>query len=799
MKTISKIVFSSLAVLAIASSCSKEIDYSKDNDSEKPVTIYASIPDGGMETKVALTQPNGIKSAIKVAWVDTDAITINGEDFAIDATSISLDGKTAKFIGNDPGAGPYTISYSNLPADLAAQTQSADGDLEHLRYAASIAGVDSYEDVSFTTAWATSHSGTLSTSSVIELQALLPAAISSKVKKVIFTFPEDITTDNKRITVTLTTKGVQSADNKLDVYATLPAGNINLPNILVQFQVQEDAEDLAYNKYSAYREFAPTKVVAGGSTLYLGMNCSNIMSYANADNTNIGTSTNPYLVGDKFQMAYFPSQMGTSTTTYVKLVDDVDLNNEAWTPLNTADPYSKGINFDGNGKTILKLSSSAKYASFAGVLYGAVYDVTFNSATITSSDDKAGVVAGYLGTGTGEIKANCQRVTVINSVVSNTSNQYTGGIAGIAKNLSAAIDDCHVINTTVSGKGGDKQDARVGGLLGLLDQDLTCSNCTAENVTVTGSVNIGGLIGVAYGRVEKCSSSGTVSSTNTTSKYDIGLGGLAGYLDAGTVTECSSSVSINQTTGARSIGGLIGTMKTATLEKSYSIGNVSATYRNVGGLIGLVTNTSGKSSISDCYSTGNVTGAAFVGGLIGLYEKGTAEISRCFATGEVSGTFGLGGLIGEVGKDAISIQDCAAWNSSVTASSIGAANFSSGAVVGVTFPTATITNSFRMPGMKLKAYWGTETGYTYLLDSNYDHQDVGSSPNSLIKQNGDHSTASSIADGQDGYPQFPYHGHYTAETKLSDLAKKAKASGGLGWSDTVWNFPDVTPFLPTLK
>ena len=792
MKTNIRIVLSSVAILAIASSCSKVVEMSNPEEVNQKVTICASIPEDGMETKALLSQPDGVKSAIKVAWESTDQITVNGNVFTVE--SITNGGKTALFSGNNPGAAPYTISFSGFDS-VNEQTQSQDASLDHLKYAASIAGADSYSNMSFSSAWASAHGATLTVSSVLELRAKLPDAIAPEVQKVIFSFPEEISTGNKRIVVNLDTKGVQSADKILDVYATLPAGNINLPNILVQFQVSNNA----YEKYSAYREFDPSTVIVGGTTQYLGLDCSNIESYANANSTNIGESTNPYLVGDKYQMNYLHTAMQTGTT-YVKMVDDVDLNNEEWTPLNIGSPYDKGVDFNGNDKTISRLTvtgtADGYYASFAGVLNGAIYNVTFDSATITSNDGKSGVVAGYLGSGT-TISASVQHVTVKNSSVTNTA-QYTGGIAGIAQKLSTAIDDCHVINTTVTGKTGDAQDSRVGGLLGQLNANLTCSNSTAQNVTISGSKNVGGLIGVAYGRVETCSSSGAASSTNTTNKTDIALGGLVGFFETGTITKCSSSVIINQTSGARSIGGLIGLMKAATLEKSYSTGNVTTTYRNVGGLIGLVTNTSGTAVISDCYSTGNVEAAAFIGGLIGLFEKGTAVVSRCFASGVISGSFGLGGLIGNTGEEGITVQDCASWNSSVTASSIGHGNWSSGAVIGVTFPSATVTNNYRNPGMKLTAYWGTEEGYACLLANDYDHADV--SPSSkLIKQNGDHTTATSCASGQDDYPQFPYNGHYTAETKLTNLAKTAKVSGGLGWSDTVWNFPDVTPFLPTLK
>ena len=89
------------------------------------------------------------------------------------------------------------------------------------------------------------------------------------------------------------------------------------------------------------------------------------------------------------------------------------------------------------------------------------------------------------------------------------------------------------------------------------------------------------------------------------------------------------------------------------MENCYSTGNVSG-YYYVGGLIGEF---SGK-SLENCYSTGNVSGYYYVGGLIGnLYNEGYSDsdgsssynISSCHSTANVSGTYNVGGLIGYLG------------------------------------------------------------------------------------------------------------------------------------------------------
>lgn len=653
MKTVMRIVLASVAILVVANGCVKENQIPVNEGVNQKVTIFASIPDEGMETKVALSQ-EGIKTAVKLAWEAADVITVNSETFSI--VKISADGKTAEFTGDDPGAGPYDIVYSNI-SDVVEQTQSEDGNLEHLKYAAAIEDADTYENLSFSSTWAGAHGATFTSSSVLELRAKLPASIASSVQKVIFTFPENITVDNKRITVSLTTPGVQGVDNILDVYATLPDGNINLPNILVQFQVS----DKAYEKYSAYREFAPANVIAAGTTQYLGIDCSNIESYANASSTNIGESTNPYLVGDKFQLNYLHTAMKTGTT-YVKLVDDVDLNSEAWTPLNTSSPYNKGIDFDGNGKTIKKLSSSGKYASFVGVLYGSVYNVTFEQASISTEDTNAGVVAGYLGTKVDSdvYKGSCHHITVKNSTLTSTSTKgYFGGVVGRVYYPDADVDNCRVVSTTITSSG-PYSGSIIGAMMSSAYNVTNCSAASDVNVSATGIQHIGGLIGriTEACLVEKCSFSGSV-----TGGHDVG--GLVGSSAnvAMIIRNCFTSGSVTGGDGYQRCGGLVGELGT-------------------GG------------SIINSYSTASVSSARVCGGIVGR------ACSVSWTTTTESGN---------------SISNCIAFNSAVTASAKG--NYgSSGAVVGFTSCKNTLSNCYRLYNMTYSNSNNTTEYITTMVD-----------------------------------------------------------------------------------
>lgn len=751
--------------------CSKDTVKGTDTPEEptvKLVTITASIPEEGLATKVSFAEDETTLRLTKIAWEAGDVLDIAGKTFTIVDASISTDGKTASFTGEEPeAASSYTVTYNSIASkiiDLNAQEQEANGSTNHLGYSIVVEASD-YKTVSFENA--------ISQSSVLQLRAKLPDGIKDDVKKVIFKSNLAVFNGGKQLTVALT-NGATGSDNRLNVYATLPAGAQTLSEkmeLLIQFQVDADKE---YEKYTAYREFpSGTAFIKDGAAQYIGIDCTNIESYANKTDDQIGTADNPYLIGDKYQLKKMSSELAVGEIKYFKLVDDVDLNKETWNQLNADGSFNKGIDFDGNGKTISNLKSTGKYAGFAGVLYGKIYNLTFDNAEISSGNQKAGVVAGFLGTGTDNIKASCKKVTVKNSSVTNT-DVYVGGFAGIAQNLSEPLEDCHVINTKVTGVNTTNSDARVGGLLGELSQNMEVSNCTAESVTVSGSKNAGGLIGVGYGKVNNSSSSGSVSSPNTTNNSDIALGGLVGYFEKGVISFCSSSVSINQTTSGRDIGGLVGKMLAGTIEKSSATGDVSGIQRNVGGLVGLVTLTSGTAKISDSYCTGNVHGDAYSGGFLGLHEKGNVSISNCYSTSKMTGNFALGGFVGVVGSADMSISNSVAWNSSVTASSHGSGNWSTGAVVGVAFPTCTLTDNYRNPSMSLTAYW--------VPASDYQHANVSAS-HPLTDSTGAEMTDSSTANGQSHYPQYPYHGKVEAGKTLSQLASTI-----LGWDSTIWDF-----------
>ena len=157
-----------------------------------------------------------------------------------------------------------------------------------------------------------------------------------------------------------------------------------------------------------------------------------------------------------------------------------------------------------------------------------------------------------------------------------------------------------------------------------------------RHLTVRGTHHLGLFGELRWGEIKDIAllDVSITGSDSLPDAQDIGCtGGLAGVNDGGTVTDCCSTGTI---TGSSLIGGLIGT-NNGTVARCYATGTVRGT-DFVGGLVGNNDNT-----VTNCYSTGAVSGKESVGGLVGL-NFGT--VTQCFSTGSVSGDWSVGGLVG---------------------------------------------------------------------------------------------------------------------------------------------------------
>jgi hypothetical protein len=99
--------------------------------------------------------------------------------------------------------------------------------------------------------------------------------------------------------------------------------------------------------------------------------------------------------------------------------------------------------------------------------------------------------------------------------------------------------------------------------------------------------------------------SGSVKNLGVVASYIKGLsfvGGLVGYNNSGTISNCYSIESVIIGTVTNSIGGLVGYNNSGTISNCYSIGTVTGGENHIGGLVG--TNYSG--TVNNSYSSGYV-------------------------------------------------------------------------------------------------------------------------------------------------------------------------------------------------
>ena len=188
------------------------------------------------------------------------------------------------------------------------------------------------------------------------------------------------------------------------------------------------------------------------------------------------------------------------------------------------------------------------------------------------------------------------------------------------------------------------------------------SNLELSSVQITGQNYTGGVVAYVNGtEISSCKVSGTINGRTY-------VGGISGYLFSARISNSENSATIS---GRNQVGGVAGYMEqNSDILYSLNEGGVSTTMGYAGG----ITASSDLGEISECcntgsvntnnndvaagiaaefymsaiynsYNTGNVSGADWIGGLIGVNESSIVE--KCYSTGSVSGVDYTGGLIGD--------------------------------------------------------------------------------------------------------------------------------------------------------
>lgn len=664
-----------LAGLLLLGSCAKEIPIDKqDAAGGKQVTIRVSMPD--TETRVAFTPEDG---KLALSWEEGDCIRVtSGSSSSVFTISRIISAHEAEFTGPEVTGTSFEIlcpgTYPTWDAaddDAEIPAQHGNGSAEHLRYKAFLREVDTYTDIAFSASWAEEHGGYFREAAAVKLQANLPEGVTTLKKAA-------LRIDGNNYNLPLENVDVSVDDQVLTAYMMLSWDNIELPDG-AQIPVYVTASD--NEVYSTVLTITGEKVIQGGKmNSFTGVKLA-LQDFAGGT----GKEEDPYLIanGRHLNNIHKTGVLVSETLTYFELLEDVDASGISnWTPFNAAAPFDKGISLDGRGHTISGLKSSGvAYASFAGVLYGSLSNVTFSGATINATS-KSGVVAGFLGTTQNDYSrvATCTNVTVAESTVTSTS--AAGGFAGHVRG-KGAVTGCKVVNTTVNGT------SHLGGFAGIADISgidkyevpAIFTSCEVEGVTLnqnqtaaSSAIYTGGFIGETYQAHTfiDCKVKGTAITATQAAVQNIGgFVGYTGYAGANFV-RCEVDHATTITANGGNTGGFVGY---ATISDAYTSCSTAASLNvqasSVGGFAGYAC---GSAAFNDCVATGNVTGQRFTAGFAGVAES--AAFINCRYTGgtvtanTTNSNARVGGFVGSC-TTGVSLNGCYVSDATVSAASAG--------------------------------------------------------------------------------------------------------------------------------
>ena len=187
-----------------------------------------------------------------------------------------------------------------------------------------------------------------------------------------------------------------------------------------------------------------------------------------------------------------------------------------------------------------------------------------------------------------------------------------------------------------------------GGIVGFATDNAKIVNCSTSKIRIdaANSRHIGGIIGRGEGSTEisNCTNTSTLAGT-----YNVG--GIAGSLNGGSITNCGNSGDLPAIWANGCVGGIVGFTNAGQISTCYNTGKVTgASNADVGGIVGLFKS---SFSISDCYNVGDVHGGQLTGGIAG---SAIGTFRYCYNTGAVTDSPCRGGVIGS--NSGITIDHC---------------------------------------------------------------------------------------------------------------------------------------------
>ena len=260
-----------------------------------------------------------------------------------------------------------------------------------------------------------------------------------------------------------------------------------------------------------------------------------------------GTEAAPYEIPDVGKLTALQTQVNENGFSYTgkwfRLTNNIDLNNELWTPIGVDSLHFFGGSLDGGGKTIsgLKVETDRQWAGLFGSVRGTygvpmtMRDLTLKNGSVKFTSSGTSCSGGLVAIVEGETALELRNVVAENLTVSGGDD--SGGLLGRGR---VAMTNCH-------NRGGSVTGEYAGGLAGkghttLLNHVFT--GCT-NSAKVVGERTAGGMTGnETYndGSYTSCANSGSISAAQ---------GYASGIAAGGSYERCSNSGAV---TGQQAAG-----------------------------------------------------------------------------------------------------------------------------------------------------------------------------------------------------------------------------------------------------
>jgi len=277
--------------------------------------------------------------------------------------------------------------------------------------------------------------------------------------------------------------------------------------------------------------FDATENEGVSGNIYFKVNA--VQGNAHVENPKEDTDDVKYIYS-KIDLEKFRDDVNSGNTYKKKtvvLMNDIDLQNEEWTPIGNSGNKFMGT-FDGNGYTVenlyVDLPNSSNVGLFGFTTEGEIKNLTVKNAKVT----------GYLAVGA---VAGCPYTSKYTNIkltgdVEVNGFAYVGGVVGRnayanLTNITVEVSEESYVKAN-SFDGTTAYRTYVGGVVGFIGEGNHVIENVTSNIDVIGStIDVGGIAGIAhYGNTFiNCKSSGNVTLENGEEESDaLEIGGIAG-------------------------------------------------------------------------------------------------------------------------------------------------------------------------------------------------------------------------------------------------------------------------------